>query len=142
MGLGILSKGILKHVKYRSLVEIGWVTICECLILGALPKQLIMAGGGFTGGAQKSIARNRALRKGRDNIFERKAPKVERKPKQKSPEATTQIRQKFRDQLEREQAADRRDSAIGLVFGLLVIIIAFIYNDTILKGLVWIGESF
>lgn len=101
-----------------------------------------MGGGGFTGGAQKSIASNSALRKGRDNIFERKAPKIGFKPKQQSPEVPAQVRQKFQNQLKREQAADRRNSVIGIVFGLIVIMIALVYQNSILKGLIWIGESF
>ena len=48
-------------------------------------------------GAHKSVSKNRALRKGRDNIFERKAPKSNFQPTQKEEETPLQIRQKFRN---------------------------------------------
>jgi hypothetical protein len=100
-----------------------------------------MAGGGFMSGAHKSVSKNRALRKGRDNIFERKAPKSNFQPTQKEEETPLQIRQKFRNQLSDERAIDRRNSSLGFVVGLLVCTVVWISREPITQFLAWIAAG-
>jgi len=78
------------------------------------------------GGAQKSIANNRALRKGRNNLFERKAPKAKFEPGSEVSEVSRQVRRKFREQLKEEIRRERLNNVVTICIYVALILLTLL----------------
>ena len=88
-------------------------------------------GSGSAASMMKSVKANRALRRGRNHLFDRdtKGSWGRGQPLENKDPVPIQVRERFRVQLRAERRADRRKLTLSVFLGLLLVISWYFYGE-------------
>ncbi|MEM6770361.1 MAG: hypothetical protein AAF597_07255 [Bacteroidota bacterium] len=88
-------------------------------------------GFGGVGAMMQSVKNNRALRRGRNHLFDRDVDLKTRRYIGSTPKPTAQVREKFRQQLAEEKRRDRNVLLVSIVIGLITCY--FLYTEVLVS---------
>ena len=98
-----------------------------------------MSGGGSAAAMNHSIQANRALRRGRNSLFERPVMRShgDRKELPERAPVPLQVRERFREQLKRERRTELRNWSLSIALAFLVFYLAWVYGNDIIGLIVY-----